>query len=403
MGLSDGAPKDADDLAKMFGSVSFWNEWDTMIQNQAAQGQFNPGQSSLPQNQDQPSSGFGTTQPSQYVFGNESADVPMANGFAFGNGMSSMQQQPSFSDFPTFGQQNEQQQPSFPEFGQQNHQAIGGAGGLFNSGLEEQQTTYPDPTGLGLAPVTNSPRAPDSQVPNLFTNTRKRHGEGVTYYPINADGTLHKDEDTVDDALMSALKKKPLPKGALARKKPLPRRVAQLASPVQSARSEPKRTINEIFAPWLNSGNGESSGGGEGNENILASLGEEEWNMLLSSLNHDQASSNIGNGIGNGATNSHSTYDGGNFIDPQLVVLDQRRLLAQFSPRTQQPSINPEPGVSISPASPTESEPLSAIYESDDGEPREAASDEDGAVEEDVALEEDVAVEEDVAAEENDA
>ena len=399
------APRNvAAELAALLGPVHMSNEFDRMIDDEATQDQAKPGQSSLLQNQDQLSSGFGsssTTQPPRFVFGNGGADVPISNGFVFVHGMSSMQQQSSFPDFPASGQQNQQQQPSFPEFRQQNHQVIRGAGGLFNSGLGEQQTTYPDPTGLGLAPVTNSPRAPDSQVPNPFANTEKRHGEGVTYYSINADGSSHKDEDTVDDALMSALKKKPLPKGALARKKPVPRRVAQLASPVQPARSEPKRTINEIFAPWLNSGNGESSGGGEANENTLASLGDEELNMLLSSLNHDQASSNVGNGSGNGNTNSHNTFDGGNFIDPRLLILDQQQQMAQFSPPSQQPPTNPEPDVSISPASPTESEPLSAIYESDEGEPREAASDEDVAVEENVAVEEDAAVEKDTAVEED--
>ncbi|KAI4276560.1 MAG: hypothetical protein L6R38_005636 [Xanthoria sp. 2 TBL-2021] len=373
IGQGNVAPNDVNmDFSDLLRPVHAWNEFDNQSNIPAVESQFGFGPSSQPQFQGQAPafSGSGQSnnaQPSPFSFGNgnQTGDLPMANGFSSGQNTPSAQQ-PVFQGAGAFGQQV--QQPTH------------GAGQTFNIEEGMHQTMYPDPTGMGLAPSNNVLWAPGPQSQNSFTNS---NNGGMGSFTSNEQGT-------VDDLLTFALnqqslkrlpnKKKPLPKGVLEKKKPLPKRVVQLSGSVKASASESKPTLQSIFAPYMNkvngNTNGESSDGGVGNDNPFIGVQAQDWNFLRQQP--VQFGTTTRDNSFNQAYGNHNNDNA--CIDPQLLSLDPQQ---QWQPsQPQQSSTNEEPEVLISPASPTESEALSAEYESEDDDDRMAALFENGNEEE---------------------
>lgn len=372
IGQGNVAPDDVNmDFSDLLRPVHAWKELDNKSNITVTHGQYGFATSSQPRFQEQAPAFSGSgqsnnTQSSPFSFGNggQTGDVPMANAFSFGQNTPSAQR-PVFQGSGAFGQQV--QQPTH------------GAGQMFNTEEGMHETMYPDPTGIGLAPSNNVLWAPGPQSQNSFTNT---NNGGMGSIPSNEQGT-------VDDLLTSSLnqqspkrlpnKKKPLPKGVLEKKKPLPKRVVQLSGSVKASASESKPTLQSIFAPYMNKGNGDTNGesscGGVGNDNPDVGVQAHHWSLLqqhpvqFGTITRDNSF--------NPAATNHNNDNA--CIDPRLLSLDPQQQWQPPQPQQpQQPSTNPEPEMLISPASPTESEALSAEYESQDDDDRMGALVENG-------------------------
>ncbi|KAL8654191.1 MAG: hypothetical protein Q9226_003525 [Calogaya cf. arnoldii] len=263
--------------------------------------------------------------------GNHDGNVQMPNAHTSGQDI----QQPQQPAFPGFGSFAQQQQPTQGIY-------------QFSIGGDNRQTSFPDHTAEDLAPGPNGLWAPGPTESGLRANY-----EGY---------------ETVDDQLNASLAQpspKPAPpeenlaKRVLAAKKKLPKRTAQPVEPP---------TIENILGPHIVVNNGitygESAGDGEGNNNPWAPAAAQEQAsnpQRQTDDHHGPPRNEIDDMIGNQASNNNAP------IDPQILdsiggILDS---LGHSLRQKQQETTNPEPEEQISPASPTESDALSADYESE--------------------------------------